>query len=272
MGEFFSLESGRGRDGDSKYAWEKGASLGKTCVVGKLIADHLVSKEIIRTTLLWGWKPTVTPSFKVLGDNLFLVDFGDERDKQRVLKRRPWFFEGNLFVVEDYDGLTTPTNFLFDKAAFWIRMSNLPLTCMSLIVGQQIGSSMGHVEEVDVDDSGMGWGEYLRVKINLDLRKPLMKGRMLKINGSSTLVSFQYERLPKFCFRCGVIKHWVMGCSVRSEARKQHAPSEFGPRLCVVVSPKRDFGGRIGQVPERRDHYQHQYDNMGDFGGYEYGR
>lgn len=116
---------------------------------------------------------------------------------------------------------------------------------MSLTIGHQIGSSMGHVEEVDVDDDEMGWGEFFRVKITFDLPKPLMKGRMLKINGSFMLITFQYERLPKFCFRYGMIKHGMMGCSERSEARKQNAPTEFGLWL-RASSPKRVFGGRFG--------------------------
>jgi hypothetical protein len=91
---------------------------------------------------------------------------------------------------------------------------------MSLTVGQQIGSSMGHVEEVDVNEGGMGWGESLRVKINLDLQKPLMRGRMLKIQGNSMLIPFKYKRLPKFCFRCGVIKHEATGCSTISPKTK----------------------------------------------------
>jgi hypothetical protein len=49
---------------------------GKTCLVGKLIADHLVSKEIIRATLLRGWKPSGTPLIgflRVLESSLCLV-------------------------------------------------------------------------------------------------------------------------------------------------------------------------------------------------------
>jgi hypothetical protein len=68
------------------HTWEVGAHQRKTCGVGKLIADHLVSKGIIQTTLLCGWKPSGTSTFKVLGDNLFLVDFVTEKDKQRVLE------------------------------------------------------------------------------------------------------------------------------------------------------------------------------------------
>ncbi|XP_059436773.1 uncharacterized protein LOC132169837 [Corylus avellana] len=200
------------------HVWEVGAQRGRTCVVGKLIADHLVSKELICSTLMRGWKPVGTPSFKVLGDNLFLVEFVNDRNKKRVLEGRPWVFEGNLFVVEEYDGLTSPANYIFDKASFWVRLFNLPLACMSLVVGQQIGSSLGQVEEVDVDEGGMGWGAFLWVKVTIDLHKPLVRGRMLKINGSSMLVDFQYERLPKFCCRCGVLKNGPTSCSANTEA------------------------------------------------------
>ena len=37
----------------------------------------------------------------------------------------------------------------------------------------QIRATVGEVEDVDVLDDGVGWGEYLRVKICIDLSKPL---------------------------------------------------------------------------------------------------
>jgi hypothetical protein len=83
----FSLLHVEGDEMEIKnHVWEVGAMRGKTCLVGKLITDHLVSKEIIRTTLIRGWKSSETPSFKVLGDNLVLVGFVNERDKIRILE------------------------------------------------------------------------------------------------------------------------------------------------------------------------------------------
>ena len=154
---------------------------------------------------------------------MFMVDFKSKKDKMRVLEGRPWVVEGSLFAIEDYDGLLVPLSYLFEKAAFWVWIYNLPLACMSLIVGNQIKSSMGQVLEVDVDEGGMGWGECLRVKILLDLQKPLSRGRKLKINGSSILVTFQYEKLSKFCFRCEAIKHKGTRCPERHDVRAQNA-------------------------------------------------
>ena len=68
-------------------------SKGQTCVIGKLFADHIVSKETIKNTLLrWG-KLSETISFKILREiNLFLLEFTNEDDKRRVLEERPWVF------------------------------------------------------------------------------------------------------------------------------------------------------------------------------------
>lgn len=49
------------------------ADRGRSCVVGKLIADRVIGKDAIKATLTKGWKPVGTIRFKVLGENLFLV-------------------------------------------------------------------------------------------------------------------------------------------------------------------------------------------------------
>lgn len=204
---------------------------GQSCIVGKLVADRLISKETIKTSLKRLWKVAGAIIFKVLGENLFLIEFELARDKGRVLEGRPWVFEGNLFLVEDFNGRTSPTKIAFDKAYFWVRMTHLPLACMGRDLGFKIGSSVGKVEEVNTDKNGIGWGEYLRVKILIDLSQPLPRGRKLKFEGESTWIDFQYERLPKFCYQCGVISHGQEGCLKRSVLRNQEATTELGPWL-----------------------------------------
>jgi hypothetical protein len=104
-------------------------------------------------------------------------------------------------------------------------MYNLPLACMGRNTGQKIGATVGVVEEVDVLEKEASWGEYLRVKVLIDLSKPLAKGRMLHLQDSSTWVACKYEKLPKFCFTCGLIKHGRMGCE-RSGNRTKTGDAE----------------------------------------------
>lgn len=88
-------------------------------------------------------------------------------------------------------------------------------------IGRKIGASMGTVEAVDTDARGMGWGESLRVRILLDLAKPLLRGRKINVEGTTHWVTFQYERLPRFCFQCGANFHGKTGCPQKSMFRQQ---------------------------------------------------
>lgn len=127
---------------------------------------------------------------------MFIIEFQNIWDKSSVLEGRPWTFEGNLFAMEEFNGLTPPTQMTFDKASFWVRMYNLTLACMGTAIGFQIGSSVGKVEDVDIVDEGVGWGEFLQVRITVDLSKPLARGKMLKIKDTSVWVAFQYKSSP----------------------------------------------------------------------------
>lgn len=84
---------------------------------GKLLFDRLVNKASIRPKLIKGWRPFGELTFKVVGCNLFLSEFENSRDKERVMEGRPWVFKESLFAVEEFDGLTTPSEIDFEKAA-----------------------------------------------------------------------------------------------------------------------------------------------------------
>lgn len=49
---------------------------------------------------------------------------------------------------------------------------------------------MGQVEAVKTDEQGTGWGEFLRVRVKMDLSKPITRGRKLKIEGQTIWVKF----------------------------------------------------------------------------------
>ena len=67
-------------------------------------------------------------------------------------------------------------------------------------MGYKIGSTMGTVEEVDTNEEGVGWGKYSRVRIKLDVTKPLERGRLINLIGIKVLIAFQYKKLPRYCF------------------------------------------------------------------------
>ena len=62
-------------------------------------------------------------------------------------------------------------------------MYKLPLACIGCEVGMQVGSTVREAEDINVPDDGVGWGEFLRVKICIDLSKPLARGELLRCRG-----------------------------------------------------------------------------------------
>jgi hypothetical protein len=44
-------------------------------------------------------------------------------------------FEGSLFFVEDFGGLSSPTEIEFEKVSCRVRIFHLPLACMGQVVG-----------------------------------------------------------------------------------------------------------------------------------------
>jgi hypothetical protein len=58
-------------------------------------------------------------------------------------------------------------------------MFNLPLACMGKAAGQKLGESGG------VANSEARWGEFLRVKISIDITKLLARGRVLHVPNQS---------------------------------------------------------------------------------------
>jgi hypothetical protein len=55
-------------------------------VVGKLLVDHTVGNEIIKTPLIRAWQPSGRVTFKTLGTSRFLIEFEFEWDKIRILE------------------------------------------------------------------------------------------------------------------------------------------------------------------------------------------
>lgn len=81
-------------------------------------------------------------------------------------------------------------------------MRNLPLACMNAKRDNQIKQTLGLVLDNDVKEDDNGWGPFLCVVIELDITKPIARGRTVNLQGNRMWILFTYEKLPCLCFRC----------------------------------------------------------------------
>ncbi|XP_042952130.1 uncharacterized protein At4g02000-like [Carya illinoinensis] len=201
-------------------------------LLGKFCSPRLISKEVLETTLAKVWRISRRAQFTEVSLNIFTLVFDNVDDKMRVWAGRPWLFDNQLLVLKEYVGDTPLKQVDFNSESFWVRFHNMPLSCMTEKRGEQIGSSVGKVEKVDVQEDGSGWGCYLRVQIHMDITQPMARGRTLIVKGQKIWIPFSYEKMPRICFTCGCIEHGKEGCKVGGEAGGQE--NQYGQWLRAV--------------------------------------
>jgi hypothetical protein len=124
---------------------------------------------------------------------------------------------------------------------------------MTNAIGSRIGHSLGVLESVDITREGVKWGSVMRIRVTINIQKPLERGRSLNIAGKAQWVSFKYENLPVFCFNCGRIVHGENSCPIRSQPDQK---KEWGVWLRAEKfrsqGPGRGFGRQtMGLVQSR---------------------
>lgn len=78
-------------------------------------------------------------------------------------------------------------------------------------MARHLGEAVGRFLEVDCDQDNFCWGDSLRIKILVDISKPLHKGIWIDPGGNqgNTWIQIKYERLPDFCYGCDRIGHTI---------------------------------------------------------------
>ncbi|KAL9455154.1 hypothetical protein AB3S75_010543 [Citrus x aurantiifolia] len=118
--------------------------------------------------------------------------------------------------------------------------------CMNTEMLRELGESIGRDEEVATDVTGACFGKYARLRISIDITKPLIKVLHLRQEDEDAMdreeqeesedsvnkekeipMSVRYERLPNFCDVCGHVGHQYRECTnYKNQLREEMA---YGP-------------------------------------------
>jgi hypothetical protein len=112
----------------------------------------------------------------------------------------------------------------FEKLEVWVRVLDLPLDMMNKAYGELIGNWIGKYISVEVDDDGTAWGEELRIYVEIRVDKPLIRGVNLRASPEAMegrWFDIKYEKIPHFCFDCGMLVHSAKECEAEKEEVQQ---------------------------------------------------
>ncbi|CAK8566017.1 unnamed protein product [Lathyrus sativus] len=141
--------------------------------------------------MLSAWKLKNLVEVHELSKNLFLFCFATKRDLEGFLNNGPWSFDWNLLVLS--------------------RVSTM---------AKKLGGVLGKFEELDSKEAHRN-GRFLRIKVNIDLKKPLKIGTMVRFKEKILRVHFKYECLPTFCFICERVGHQLKDCKPVGDLSKE---------------------------------------------------
>ena len=142
-----------------------------------------------------------------------MTEFEDQADLEQVLLGEPWSYDKYFIAFHQFMDEVAMEDLSFNFVDFWVQIHNLSILSMKKNVIESLGSGIGEVLKVSELEDETGNGQCMRVRVRLDISKPLCRGRKLgQVKGVEGWVSFEYERMPNFCYRCGIPNHGDGDC------------------------------------------------------------
>ncbi|KAL4309946.1 hypothetical protein GQ457_01G006240 [Hibiscus cannabinus] len=204
----------------------------RLALVGKIIADKPLSKGGVQGVFrrVWGeWRDfTITE----LSENTYLFTFKEARAAEQILEEGPWSVMGYCICLHRWQPGLTLEELDFLQVAYWVQVHGLSLDQMSPKNAKKVGDQIGRVLEIEdpISSHGIRRG-FFRIRVLIDVSKPLPSGFWASRAGKSNIwVSFKYEHLADFCYKCGCIGHVEAHC-VKDTVMSIPDPSlpKYGP-------------------------------------------
>lgn len=184
---------------------------------------------------------------------MFLFQFYHKDDMDWVIKGGPWSFDNALLVFNVIKQGEDPVKVPLVEVDFWIQIHNLPVGYMSEAVGKQLGNFFGSFIQYDSNNNSSIWREFMRLRVRLDVRKPLKrKNKICKKDKTEVVVLCKYEKLGDFCFMCGLLSHTERFCKKKLEVGSAGDVKDRGSWL-RAPSRKVAGGGKSKWLREESD-------------------
>ncbi|KAF4380784.1 hypothetical protein F8388_017138 [Cannabis sativa] len=182
-------------------------------LLGKLMCNTRLGRKAIQGSLKNAWSSVKKWSWEDRGEGILQFSFQSSTDADNVLLRRPWLVCGYLLVLMPWPSWLTPSEVNFDHTPIWVRLKSIPPFYWNKTNLQELAAKVSNVYELPKHiEKNFARGSFgmgtMRFRATVDLTKPLFSGFYLRRTGLKDLwIQYQYERLPKICFKCGLLTH-----------------------------------------------------------------
>lgn len=154
------------------------------CLIGSLLTNRKVNFGAMQETLSAIWRPVKGVFMEeTIYPNLFIFKFFHELDMKRVLDDGPWTFNQQVLLLKKLDVDEQLKDVKLSEVFIWLQIYDLPIGFNSEYILKSIGNYVGKFVESDQKNFQGLWRNYLRVKVALDVRRPLKSQMKIKKAG-----------------------------------------------------------------------------------------
>ncbi|XP_030974808.1 uncharacterized protein LOC115994718 [Quercus lobata] len=223
---------------------------------GKLQSDRQQNQRALKSTLRAVWKMGSDFRIVEVGNGILQFKFSSQYQMEWVERNGPWNFDNNLLLLCRWKKGLSAANIVFTHSPFWVQVWGLPFELMAEETGRDIGSRIGNYLETDRRSWQMDQAKFMRVRVALQLDKPLCRGGYVtNLEKKRTWVTFKYERLPSVCYGCGKIGHDERHCATPPNDRT--AERQYGDWIRAdgihKASQGREKSNKFDSYPSRKE-------------------
>lgn len=184
-------------------------------IIGRFLTEKNINFQAMKNVLASLWRPKEGMEIHDLGGYRYSFVFYHVMDVQRVMEGGPWSFEQSMLVYKKLEEMENPQELQLNEVVIWVQIYELPKGFISENILKNVGDYIGKFIKTDPTNYDGSWKPYVRVRIMMNVLKPLKRRMKIKREGGSwSWINFKYERLSTFCFVCGIIGHTERECNV----------------------------------------------------------
>ncbi|KAK9111540.1 hypothetical protein Scep_019059 [Stephania cephalantha] len=146
-----------------------------------------------------------------------------------VLEQGLWLFDDFIFITLQWDSYIhhQSVNLKFTKIC--MQLHGVTLDCRADDVAKKISEHLRSIIQVaeEYEFKGVLQRKYIHLRVDMDITKPLLRGRMIVNNGVHTWINSHYELIQTICHTCGQLSHRSAMCSLPFPVDNQFSYREW---------------------------------------------
>ncbi|XP_024155749.1 uncharacterized protein LOC112163699 [Rosa chinensis] len=159
---------------------------------------------------VWGLKDRVLIHEEEAG--IYVFQFKDQEEKNRVLNGSPWFYSRSMMVLEDYDGISFLEAVSLHWLELWVAVKGLRIAMCNERAFNPTRECFGVFVRFDV--AALQQKDPIqRIRLIHDIRRRIWARHTYCFSSKvSVLLEFKYEKCHGICTACGSFGHGGGSC------------------------------------------------------------